>query len=103
VRKWISRQRAGIPLEAFVQRPGAALTVIAPLVLKAIDTSGACSQRELVRFATAHLPGRVHEALVQEQIGEALGELFQRRAIATRGEAEGRVYFRRDSFVRRCT
>jgi hypothetical protein len=100
VRKWTPRHQV-TGTEAFVRQPGAALKVLGPLVLKAIDHAGGqASQGALVRYAAANLPGRVHAAVVQEQIGEALGELFQRRAIATRGEAEGRVYFRRD-FVRR--
>lgn len=69
--------------------------LLMPLVLDAIDLSGGvCSQRQIVTFARAHLPPKVAAGVVQDRIGCALGLLFAGREIATRGEAETRVYFR---------
>lgn len=76
-----------------------ALDRFVPLVLGALD-AGARSQTQIVDFARGRLPVKVQPRIVQDQVSLALGELFQRRAISTRGEADGRVYFRRD-FVRR--
>jgi len=71
---------------------------VEPLVLTAIDRfGGACSQDQIVSFAAEHLPAKLHPRELRDTVGNALGELFQARSIATRGEAEGRIYFRRFS------
>lgn len=72
----------------------------APLVLGAIDQAGGiCSQAQIINFAGARLPPRVPLHVIEDQVERALGDLFTERRIATRGEAEERVYFRRGSFV----
>lgn len=71
---------------------------VEPLVLTAIDRfGGACSQDQIVSFAAQHLPAKLHPRELRDTVGNALGELFQARSIATRGEAEDRIYFRRFS------
>lgn len=96
-----SRRRGRPRSDQFVpRRAGPAVMIDAPLVLTAIDLSGGiCSQREIVKFAATQVRGRPPRHVLEDQIGTALGELFDERAIATRGEAEGRVYFRRGAFV----
>jgi hypothetical protein len=76
-----------------------ALDRFVPLVLGAL-ADGARAQGEIVEFAHQRMPRRVQRRIVEDQVTLAIGELFQRRAIATRGEADARVYFRRE-FVRR--
>jgi hypothetical protein len=72
----------------------------APLVLGAIDSAGgACDQAQIVNFARANIRAPMHE--IHDRVGDALGELFQRRAISTKGECDARVYFRREAFTRR--
>ena len=100
-RPWINlRQPAPPAVEILRRAPLEQLVPLAPVVLEAIDNSGgACSQHELVKFAAARLSARLPRHEVQERVGHALGELFAERLIATRGEFEHRVYFRRNSFV----
>jgi hypothetical protein len=76
-----------------------ALDRFVPLVLGAL-ADGARAQDEIVEFAHQRMPNRVQRRIVVDQVTLAIGELFQRRAISTRGEADARVYFRRE-FVRR--
>jgi hypothetical protein len=68
-----------------------------PLVLGAIDQrGGVCSQREIVSFARQRIPRKALQTGFEDQIGLALGELFDQRAIATRCEdGDRRIYFRR--------
>jgi len=83
------------PVRSFIF-PGR-VTDFAPLVLCAIDQGGGrVSQPQIVDYAREQIrPVRLQREIVQERVGLALGELFQERAIATKGEAEERIYFRR--------
>ena len=71
----------------------------AALVLGAIDQAGGvCSQEQILRFTAQQLRARQLRPVrhqLEDRVGAALGELFQVRVIATQGEADARVYFRR--------
>ena len=73
--------------------------VLARLILEAIDQASgqACTQQELLRHVRARLPFRLIRfgEQVSDVLGQALGELFEDKLIATRGSEEQRIYFRR--------
>jgi hypothetical protein len=70
---------------------------VALLVLEALDHGGVSTQGELVSFVLEHSDRKCRSmpVKIRDRIGEALGELFTARLIATRGEAERRIYYRR--------
>jgi hypothetical protein len=70
---------------------------VALLVLEALDHGGARTQGELVNFVLEHSDRKCRSmpVKIRDRIGQALGELFAARLIATRGEAERRIYYRR--------
>lgn len=67
------------------------------LVLAALDHGHGLTQREIVAEVLEYSDPKCRSAPDQfrDRIGEALGELFAARLIATCGEAERRIYYRR--------
>jgi hypothetical protein len=86
--------RRKIPLEvAAAIDTGALRETVAGLVVGALERP--LHRNELLRAVRLHLAKDLPSFLIDTTLGEALGELFNGRAIGTRGEFEERLYFRR--------